>query len=124
MGVRGEGLNIMLTLAAVLLGGVITILSQVTLDAMRQKAQKHVKQAESQAAIRVIRFHFYAAQHVLRESLEAGRWWSGTAGLDIAAAGEDLHMLASRLPEEEWRIYTAAWRRLRNCIRRCDAFNG
>ena len=58
---------------------------------------------------------------MLRESLETGFWWSGAAGLDLAAAGEALPTLADLLPEEEWRIYTAAWRRLRGCIQRYDA---
>ena len=58
---------------------------------------------------------------MLKQSLETHRWWSGVAGLDVAAAGEDLKELADRLPEEQWRIYTAAWRRLQGCIRRYDA---
>jgi hypothetical protein len=111
----------LITFAAVVLGGVISILSQVTLDSVRQRSHKREKEAESQAAIRVIRFHFYAAQHVLKESLETGRWWSGPAGLDVAVAGEDLNRLAGLLPDEEWRIYTAAWRRLCSCIRRYEA---
>jgi hypothetical protein len=51
---------------------------------------------------------FFAAQHVLKQSLETRRSWSEVAGLDVAAAGEDLKELANRLPEDEWRIYTAA----------------
>ena len=57
----------------------------------------------------MIRFHFYAAQHVLKESLQTGLWWSAEAGLDVADAGEALKV-GCLLPEEQWRIYTAAWR--------------
>ncbi len=111
----------MLTLVAVVLGGVITILAQIVLDYLRGKSQKRREQDKIKAAVRVIRLYFYAAQHVLRESLETGFWWSGAAGLDVAAAGEALPTLADLLPEEECRIYTAAWRRLRGCIQRYDS---
>lgn len=109
------------TLAAVLLGGLITIVSQLTLDGMRNRALEKAKQKETRAAVRVIRFHFYAAQHVLREALETGFWWTQPVDLDLGAAGEDLQLLANLLPEPEWRIYTGAWRRLRDVIRRYDA---
>jgi hypothetical protein len=111
----------MLTLVAVVLGGLITMLAQVTLDYLRGKSQKRKEQDEIKTAIRVIRFYFYAAQHVLRESLQTGLWWSGEAGLDVAAAGETLPTLANLLPENQWRLYTAAWRRLRGCIQRYNA---
>jgi hypothetical protein len=94
---------------------------QVTLDYLRGKSQKRKEQDEIKTAIRVIRFYFYAAQHVLRESLQTGLWWSGEAGLDVAAAGETLPTLANLLPEDQWRLYTAAWRRLRGCIQRYNA---
>lgn len=73
----------MLTLVAVVLGGVITILAQIVLDYLRGKSQKRREQDKIKAAVRVIRLYFYAAQHVLRESLETGFWWSGAAGLDV-----------------------------------------
>ena len=111
----------MLNFVGVVLGAVITILGQLTLKEMQARTRKRKKQAQIKAAVRVIRFHFYAAQHVLKESLETGLWWSAEAGLDVAAAGEALQKLARLLPEEQWRIYTAAWRRLRGCIQRHDA---
>lgn len=109
------------TLAAVVLGGMISIVSQLTLDGMRNRAIEKAKQKEAQAAVRVIRFHFYAAEQVLKEALETGRWWARPVDLDLGAAGEDLQFLANLLPESEWRIYTGAWRRLRDVIRRFDA---
>ncbi len=42
-------------------------------------------------------------------------------GLDLAAAGESLQALAGLLPEYQWRVYTAAWRRLHGCFQRYDA---
>lgn len=109
------------TLIAVVLGGVISVLSQVTLDATRARAQARTERQEITTAIRVIRFTFYSAEHVLREALETGRWWSPSDELNVAAAGEDLRALAATLPEEHWRIYTGAWRRLRECVRRAEA---
>jgi hypothetical protein len=58
---------------------------------------------------------------VLKAALETGLWWPGPAGLDLASAGESLQMLAGLLPETQWRIYTAAWRRLHGCLQRYDA---
>ena len=96
------------------------MLAQILLDYLRGKTQKRKEEAEINATVRVIRFHFYAAEHVLKESLETGFWWSGEAGLDVAAAGEELGRLAGLLTEDQWRIYTGAWRRLRGCIQRYD----
>ena len=100
----------MVTLVAVVVGAVITMLAQIVLDGLRARAQKAARRDEIRAAIRVIRFHFYAAQHLLKAALESGLWWSGAAGLDLAAAGESLQVLAGLLPEDQWRVYTAAWR--------------
>jgi hypothetical protein len=111
----------MVTLVAVVVGGVITMLAQIVLDSVRARAQRAARRDEIRAAVRVIRFHFYAAQHVLKAALETGLWWSGAAGLDLAAAGESLQMLAGLLPEQQWRIYTAASRRLHGCLQRYDA---
>ena len=109
------------TFIAVVLGGVISVLSQVTLDTTRARAQARTKRKEITTAIRVIRFTFYSAEYVLKEALETGRWWSPTDELSVAAAGEDLHKLAATLLEEHWRIYTGAWRRLHDCVRRFEA---
>ena len=109
------------TFVAVVLGGVISVLSQVTLDTTRARAEARRKSKEINAAIRVVRFTFYSAEYVLKEALETGRWWSPADELSVAAAGEDLHTLATMLPEEHWRIYTAAWRRLHDCVRRFEA---
>jgi hypothetical protein len=109
------------TFVAVVLGGVISILSQVALDVTRARAQARKNRKEIMTAVRVIRFMLYSAQHVLKEALETGRWWSPSDELNVAAAGEDLRALAELLPEEHWRIYTASWRRLHDCIRRFDA---
>ena len=111
----------MVTLVAVVVGAVITMLAQIVLDGLRARAQKAARGDEIRAAIRVIRFHFYAAEHVLKAALESGLWWSGVAGLDLAAAGESLRVLAGLLPEHQWRVYTAAWRRLHGCLQRYDA---
>ncbi len=111
----------MVTLVAVVVGAVITMLAQIVLDGFRARAQKAARGDEIRAAIRVIRFHFYAAEHVLKAALESGLWWSGVAGLDLAAAGESLQVLAGLLPEHQWRVYTAAWRRLHGCLQRYDA---
>jgi hypothetical protein len=109
------------TFIAVILGGLISVLSQVTLDATRTRAQARTKREEINTAIRVIRFTFYSAEYVLKEALETGRWWSPSDELNIAAAGEDLRALAAVLPEEHWRIYTGSWRRLHDCVRRFEA---
>lgn len=71
----------MVTLAAVVIGGILTLLAQVVLDGLRARAEKAARRDEIRAAVRVIRFHFYAAQHVLKAALEPGLWWSGAAGL-------------------------------------------
>ena len=102
----------MLTLVAAALGGVIALLAQITLAYLQTRAGKRRKKEESEAAVRVIRFHFYASQRVLQASLETGLWWASEEGLNVAAAGEALNTLADLLPEEQWRTYTAAWRRL------------
>ena len=109
------------TFIAVVLGGVISVLSQVTLDTTRARAEARRKSKEINAAIRVVRFTFYSAEYVLKEALETGRWWSPADELSVAAAGEDLRTLATVLPEEHWRIYSAAWRRLHDCVRRFEA---
>ena len=51
----------MLTLVAVVLGGVITMLAQITLDYLRGKAQKRRERDEIKAAVRLIRLYFYSA---------------------------------------------------------------
>jgi hypothetical protein len=98
------------TFVAVVLGGVISVLSQVALDVTRARAQARKNRKEIMTAVRVIRFMLYSAQHMLREALETGRWWSPSDELNVAAAGEDLRALAELLPEEHWRIYTGAAR--------------
>jgi hypothetical protein len=110
----------MLTLLAVVIGGVITLLAQIALERLNESRKKRRKDEQSRAAVRVIRFHFFAAEHVLKRCLETGFWWSSAAGINVAAAGEALDTLAELLPEEQWRIYTGAWRRLRGCIQRYD----
>ena len=111
----------MVTLVAVVVGGILAMLAQIVLDGLRTRAEKAARRDEIRAAVRAIRFHFYAAQHVLKAALESGLWWSGAAGLDLAAAGESLPTLAGLLPEHQWRVYTAAWRRLHGCLQRYDA---
>jgi hypothetical protein len=64
----------------------------------------------------VVRFKFYAAEHELKQALETGKWWAPQADPTVATAGEDLRSLAGLLEEEHWRMYTAAWRRLHECI--------
>ena len=76
----------MVTLVAVVVGGILAMLAQIVLDGLRTRAEKAARRDEIRAAVRAIRFHFYAAQHVLKAALESGLWWSGAAGLDLAAA--------------------------------------
>ena len=64
----------MVTLVAVVVGGVLTMLAQIVLDGLRARAEKTARRDEIRAAVRVIRFHFYAAQHVLKAALESGLW--------------------------------------------------
>ena len=53
----------MVTLIATVLGAVIAMLAQITQDDLRARAWKRRKDDLSKAAVRVIRFHFFAAQH-------------------------------------------------------------
>ena len=98
----------MLTLLAVVVGGVITLLAQIALERLKESRKKRRKNEQSRAAVRVIRFHFFAAEHVLKRCLETGFWWSSAAGLNVAAAGEALDTSRRARPEEQWRIYTGA----------------
>lgn len=107
--------NSLITLGAVLLGGLMTMLGQLTLESIRSQLAVRRLRREREAAVRVIRFQFYCAQHVLKRALESCMWWGTPEELTLGESGEDLRMLASLLPEPEWRIYTSAWRRLREC---------
>jgi hypothetical protein len=105
----------LITLGAVLLGGLMTMLGQLTLESIRSRLAARQLRREREAAVRVIRFQFYCAQHVVKRALESRVWWGTPDELTLGEPGEDLRILAGLLPELEWRIYTSAWRRLREC---------
>jgi hypothetical protein len=107
--------NSLITLGAVMLGGLMTMLGQLTLESIRSQLAVRQLRREREAAVRVIRFQFYCAQHVLKRALESCMWWGTSEELTLGEPGEDLRMLAGLLPEPEWRLYTSAWRRLREC---------
>ena len=114
----------MVTLVAVVVGGILAMLAQIVLDGLRTRAEKAARRDEIRAAVRAIRFHFYAAQHVLKAALESGLWWSGAAGLDLAAAGESLPTLApaARAPVARLHCRLASPARLPPALRRLRAW--
>ncbi|MFF0067009.1 hypothetical protein ACFYRC_37010 [Streptomyces sp. NPDC005279] len=69
-------MGVLQTLIAVALGGALTIASQVVISVLRTRDERRQKRDVAVAILRVYQFHFYAAQHLLKESLESGRWWS------------------------------------------------
>lgn len=109
--------NALVTLGAVLLGGLMTVLGQLALEWIRSRLEQRRTRREREAAVRVIRFQFYSAQHVLKQAIEQRTWWGAPDELTLGESGQDLRMLADVLAEPEWRIYTSAWRRLRECSR-------
>jgi hypothetical protein len=102
----------------VVLGGAISLLTSTGTTLLLAFLGRTGRRRQVKTRIRVIRFKLYAAQQELKSALESGTWWAPEADPILATAGEDLDALADLLPEEPWRTYTAAWRRLRECILR------
>jgi hypothetical protein len=110
-------IDALVTLAAVLLGGLMTVLGQVALEALHRGRDARRVRRERQVTIRIIKFQLYCAEHVMKRALESRTWWPSSDELTLGEPGEDLKVLADLLPEFEWRIYTSAWRQLRECAR-------
>jgi hypothetical protein len=95
--------------------GAAGTLFKLLLDQYQAQQKDTRLERDRRATIRVIRFQFYCAQQVLKRALASGLWWEGPDELIVGEPGQDLKLLADLLPEDEWRIYTSGWRRLREC---------
>ncbi|MFJ1975242.1 hypothetical protein ACIO93_42210 [Streptomyces sp. NPDC087903] len=105
------------TLIGVALGGALTIASQVVISVLRTKDEHRQRREAAVAILRVHQFHFYAAQHLLKESLESGRWWSRELESFPLPSEQDLREVTLLVPIPVWRAYSAAVRRLAGCTR-------
>ncbi|MGI8335050.1 hypothetical protein ACRYCC_34295 [Actinomadura scrupuli] len=103
------------TLVGVIVGGTLTILSQLMVGVLQAKEQRRKERSTAIAILRVQQFHFYAAQHLLKESLETGRWWTRELVSFSLPTDHELTALTMLLPIHAWRSYTAAVRRLTGC---------
>ncbi|AVZ71051.1 hypothetical protein SLUN_01075 [Streptomyces lunaelactis] len=110
-------MGVLQTLIAVALGGALTIASQVVISVLRTRDERRQKREVAVAILRVHQFHFYTAQHLLKESLESGRWWSRELESFPLASDQDLREVTLLVPIPVWRAYTAAVRRLAGCTR-------
>ncbi|MFD5017230.1 hypothetical protein [Streptomyces chartreusis] len=105
------------TLIGVLLRGALTIASQVVISVLRSRDERRQKREAAVAILRVHRFHFYAAQHLLKDALESGRWWPREFEPFPLPDDQDLREMTLLVPIPVWRAYTAAVRRLTGCTR-------
>ncbi|MFJ9968589.1 hypothetical protein [Streptomyces avermitilis] len=105
------------TLIGVALGGALTIASQVVISVLRTRDERRQKHEAAVAIMRVHQFHFYAAQHLLKETLESSRWWSRELESFPLPSDQDLREVTLLVSIPVWRAYTAAVRRLAECIR-------
>lgn len=117
-------MGVLQTLIGVALGGVLTIASQVVISVLRTRAERRQKRDTAVAILRVHQFHFYAAQHLLKESLESGRWWSRELESFPLPSDQDLREVTLLVPIPVWRAYSAAVRRLAGCTRLRESAGG
>jgi type II secretory pathway pseudopilin PulG len=103
------------TLVGVIVGGTLTIVSQVMVDVLRTTAERRKERSAARAILRVQQLHLNTAQHLLKESLETGRWWPSELAAFSLPIDQDLYTLTTLLPIGAWRSYTGAVRRLTGC---------
>lgn len=103
------------TLIGVIVGGLLTILSQLTVDFFRARSEKRAARESTIDLARIRQWHFYTTQHLLRDSIESERWWSGDESALRLPNDEELRKLTGLLSYEGWAMYTACVRRLMIC---------
>jgi hypothetical protein len=107
---------VLATIIGVIVGGLISIASQVTVDRARHRAEKKKETSERLALLRVQMFYFYSVQHLLKDSLETGKWWHADTSLNLTPSNQDIRSIASLIPDELWRCYSGSLRRISMCF--------
>jgi len=103
------------TLVGVIIGGFLAIVSQVALDLLRARSARRSSHRDAVNAARIRQWLFYSTQHLVRDSIESGRWWPDERSSLWLPTEQELRQLTELLPYEVWAVYTAAARRLSLC---------
>lgn len=103
------------TLVGVIVGGTLSILSQLMADVLRVRGQRRQERGAAVAVLRVQQLHFYSGELLIKQALETGRWWPQELVSFTLPTDQELAALAMLLPIEAWRGYTAAVRRFAAC---------
>jgi hypothetical protein len=115
------------TLAAFLVGGAVTLLTQLILDARREKKSGErattAEEAEIRMGARLVLLDLISALSLLTATRQTGRWWSALQ-LPVSAWEGHSPILSRTLPDQTWRIVgstfagAAAWNQLAAGARR------
>jgi len=103
------------TLIGVIVGGLLTTLNQFAIDLFRGRSERRIAREKTIDIARIRQWHFYTAQHLLRESIESGHWWPGDESALWLPNEDELRKLTGLLSYDGWAIYTACIRRLMIC---------
>src|SRR6266511_991989 len=104
------------TLIAVLVGGLIAVANQATVDHLRLRAEIRKEKRTGLAIVKVHLFYYYSAQLFMRDSLSSGQWWPRERDSISWPSAQELPMIADILSVECWRLYSGALRRLSTCL--------
>jgi hypothetical protein len=115
------------TLAAFLVGGVVTLLTQVIIDGRREKKGSEraaaAEETETRMGARLVLLDLISMHSLLKSARETGRWWSALQ-LPVAAWETHSPTLSRTLPDQTWRTVgstfagAVAWNQLAAGARR------
>jgi hypothetical protein len=104
------------TLVGVLVGGSLAIVSQIAIELVRRRSARRSSHREAINAARIRQWLFYATQHVMLGAIESGKWWPDERSSLGLPADKELRQLTELLPRDVWALYTAAARRISQCV--------
>jgi hypothetical protein len=109
------------TLAAFLVGGAVTLLTQLILDARREKKSGErattAEETETKMGARLVLLDLISVLSLLKAARQTGRWWSAQQ-LPVGAWEAHSPALSRTLPDQTWRMVgstfagAAAWNQL------------
>jgi hypothetical protein len=110
-------------LVGVLIGGALTIIGQVVVEALRTRKEKRQEAQLIRAAARVQRIEFWSGQTAILDALERSSWWAPTKDPMLQASSDDRRLLAQHLTGQDWQQVSTAWRKFQERLNERDQFD-